>query len=82
MSDWIKTTENEHYIIVERQHGPDVMIAYPDYETAEWALVMSSLVDAICEEDCLDAIVAADPPEGWDFMEFYYDDVYWEGTDD
>ncbi len=46
------------YVILERQNNPHMAIRYPDAATAEWALDNSFFVNALCQEDCLDAYTA------------------------
>ncbi len=54
------------YVVIDRQYGPGVAVAYPDKATAERALISSPLVDSLCEEDCLDAYVEGTVPEGYE----------------
>lgn len=45
------------YLFIERQHHPDAVLVFDTPETAENALVSHPLVNALCEEDAVDAYV-------------------------
>jgi len=45
------------YIVIERQHGDDLLIVYPNKHVAEIAIEHDIYIDGLCEEDCLDCYV-------------------------
>ncbi len=57
-----------YYVEIERQYSAGLAIAYLNQESAEHALVKSFLVDALCQEDCLDAYVTKEPTEGYEVV--------------
>lgn len=57
-----------HYVQIERQHSPGLAIAYLDQESAEHALEQSFFIDALCQEDCLDAYVTQEPTDGYEVV--------------
>lgn len=56
------------YVQIERQHSVGLAIAYPDQESAEHALEKCYFIDALCQEDCLDAYVTQEPAEGYEVV--------------
>ena len=49
------------YIHLVRDHGPNMLIAYPSLRLAERALNQSNFIDDLIHEDCLDEEVITDP---------------------
>ncbi len=45
------------YVFIERQHHPDAVVVFDTPEKADAAFVNHPIIDALCEEDCLDAYV-------------------------
>ena len=53
-----------HYLLMERQRSPHMVIYYPTKEAADHALDNSPFIDGLCAEDCLELVsVDTIPPE-------------------
>lgn len=48
------------YVFIDRDHHPDAAVVFDDPAAAGSALEDHPLIDALCEEDCLDARVGGD----------------------
>ena len=52
------------YVVIERQHSPDLAILYPGQAAADWALEHSFFIAGLCEENCLDAYTISEVFDG------------------
>lgn len=57
-----------HYVVIERQHSTDLAIEYPDKTAADHALEKSFFIDALCQEDCLDAYTTPEILDGYEVV--------------
>ncbi|MEU3331325.1 hypothetical protein ACF046_03110 [Glutamicibacter creatinolyticus] len=57
-----------HYVEIERQYSAGLSIQYPDESAAQRALKKSFFIDALCQEDCLDAYVTQEPMDGYEVV--------------
>ena len=57
-----------YYVEIERQYSAGLSIQYPDESAAEHALEKSFFIDALCQEDCLDAYVTQEPMDGYEVV--------------
>lgn len=63
MSTTSTTSAPEWWVVIEREHGPDLAVGpYTDEAAATLALEESPLIDGFCEEDALDAYATDDAP--------------------
>lgn len=51
---------------IERQDNPDLAIEYPDKAAADYALEKKFFIDALCQEDCLDAYTVSEILDGYE----------------
>lgn len=49
------------YIHLVRDHGPNLLIAYPNKRLAARALDNSDFIDGLIHEDCIDEEIITDP---------------------
>lgn len=56
------------YLLIERQCGTSLAVRYATTEAAEEAMTDSLFIDALCEEDCLDAWVDDEVPPGFELV--------------
>lgn len=54
----------EHWIYIDREHSKNLAVGpYETLTAAEYAMENALLIDAFCEEDCLDAYLCDDKPQ-------------------
>lgn len=52
------------WVLIERQYGDPLLVGpYPDEEVAAYAMDHALLIDAFCEEDCVDCYTVTSPPD-------------------